>query len=168
MRRPQISHRFSAVELLIALALLFLLFPFVEEVKGGDLIVSLLLSLVLLSASLVAQTPTGAIVGTVSDPTGAVVPNAKVTITERATGRIISHRPGVTGKDRRQVDKSFPARSGSSCRLPDRGACPGCFCCSEFTALRLACTFGKHRSTLCEHFRLPHARFDVDNGLLAC
>jgi hypothetical protein len=45
-------HRFSTVELLIALALLFLLFPFVEEVKGGDLIVSLLLSLVLLSAVL--------------------------------------------------------------------------------------------------------------------
>ena len=45
-------HRFSAVELLIALALLFFFFPFVEEVKGGDLIVSLLLSLVLLSAVL--------------------------------------------------------------------------------------------------------------------
>ena len=45
-------HRFSTVELLIALALLFFLFPFVEEVKGGDLIVSLLLSLVLLSAVL--------------------------------------------------------------------------------------------------------------------
>ena len=45
-------RRFSAVELLIALALLFFFFPFVEEVKGGDLIVSLLLSLVLLSAVL--------------------------------------------------------------------------------------------------------------------
>src|SRR6266566_6156337 len=45
-------HRFSTVELLIALALLFFFFPFVEEVKGGDLIVSLLLSLVLLSAVL--------------------------------------------------------------------------------------------------------------------
>jgi len=45
-------HRFSAVELLIALALLFFFFPFVEEAKGGDLIVSLLLSLVLLSAVL--------------------------------------------------------------------------------------------------------------------
>jgi voltage-gated potassium channel len=43
-------RRFSAVELLIALALLFFFFPFVEEVKGGDLIVSILLSLVLLSA----------------------------------------------------------------------------------------------------------------------
>src|SRR6476620_7299487 len=45
-------HRFSTVELLVALALLFLFFPFVEEVKGGDVIVSILLSLVLLSAVL--------------------------------------------------------------------------------------------------------------------
>jgi hypothetical protein len=45
-------HRFSAVELLVALALLFFFFPFVEEVKGGDIIISILLSLVLLSAVL--------------------------------------------------------------------------------------------------------------------
>src|SRR6267154_6185262 len=45
-------HRFSTVELLIALALLFFFFPFVEEIKGGDIIVSILLSLVLLSAVL--------------------------------------------------------------------------------------------------------------------
>jgi hypothetical protein len=45
-------HRFSAVELLAALALLFFFFPFVEEVKGGDVIISILLSLVLLSAVL--------------------------------------------------------------------------------------------------------------------
>jgi len=45
-------YRFSAVELLVALALLFLFFPFVEGVKGGDIIVSILLSLVLLSAVL--------------------------------------------------------------------------------------------------------------------
>jgi hypothetical protein len=45
-------RRFSTVQLLIVLALLFFFFPFVEEVKGGDLIVSLLLSLVLLSAVL--------------------------------------------------------------------------------------------------------------------
>jgi hypothetical protein len=43
-------RRFSAVGLLIALGLLFFFFPFVEEVEGGDLIVSILLSLVLLSA----------------------------------------------------------------------------------------------------------------------
>jgi voltage-gated potassium channel len=45
-------RRFSVVELLITLELLFVFFPFVEEVKGGDLIVSLLPSLVLLSAVL--------------------------------------------------------------------------------------------------------------------
>src|SRR6266403_3306393 len=52
VRRPLKSRRFSTVELLIALALLFFFFPFVEEVKGGDVIVSILLSLVLLSAVL--------------------------------------------------------------------------------------------------------------------
>src|SRR5213080_217368 len=45
-------RRFSTVQLLIALALLFTCAPFVEEIKGGDLIISLLLSLVLLSAVL--------------------------------------------------------------------------------------------------------------------
>src|SRR6476469_7764350 len=39
-------HRFSAVELLVALGLLFFFFPFVEEAKGGDVIISILLSLV--------------------------------------------------------------------------------------------------------------------------
>jgi hypothetical protein len=52
IRRPLKFRRFSAVELLIALGLLFFFFPFVEEVKGGDLIVSLLLSLVLLAGVL--------------------------------------------------------------------------------------------------------------------
>jgi hypothetical protein len=43
-------RRFSTVQLLIALGLLFFFFPFIEEIKGRDLIVSGLLSLVLLSA----------------------------------------------------------------------------------------------------------------------
>ncbi len=49
-------------------------------------------SLLVFSAALVclAQIPTGAIEGTITDPTGAVVPNAKVTITEPSTGRTIS------------------------------------------------------------------------------
>jgi hypothetical protein len=42
-------RRFSAVQLLIALALFFIWAPFVEEIKGGDLIVSGLFSLVLLA-----------------------------------------------------------------------------------------------------------------------
>jgi hypothetical protein len=53
--RKQVAHqsgrrRFSTVQLLIALGLLFFSFPFVEEVKGGNVIVSILFSLVLLSA----------------------------------------------------------------------------------------------------------------------
>lgn len=42
--------------------------------------------LVLLCGALTAQTPTGTITGTVTDESGAVVPNAKVTITNQATG----------------------------------------------------------------------------------
>src|SRR6266404_9523720 len=45
-------RRFSAVQLLIALGLFFVWAPFVEEIKGGDLIVSLLLSLVLVAGVL--------------------------------------------------------------------------------------------------------------------
>jgi Ion channel len=45
-------RRFSAVQLLIALGIFFTCAPFLEEIEGGDLIVALLLSLVLLSAVL--------------------------------------------------------------------------------------------------------------------
>ena len=43
-------HRFSMIELLIALVLLFVITPVVEELKGGGVVVSVLFSLVLLSA----------------------------------------------------------------------------------------------------------------------
>src|SRR6266513_6443424 len=52
LRRRLRFRRFSAVQLLIALGILFICVPFVEEIKGGDLIVSLLLSLVLLAGVL--------------------------------------------------------------------------------------------------------------------
>jgi Ion channel len=45
-------RRFSAVELLVTLGLLFVFLPFVDDMKGGDLITSILLSLVLLAAVL--------------------------------------------------------------------------------------------------------------------
>src|SRR5213592_3785873 len=45
-------RRFSTVQLLIALALLFTCVPFVEEIKGGELIVSGLFSLVLVAGVL--------------------------------------------------------------------------------------------------------------------
>ena len=45
-------RRFSTVQLLIALAVLFTCAPFVEEIKGGELIVSILFSLVLVAGVL--------------------------------------------------------------------------------------------------------------------
>ena len=47
-----LRRRFSAVQLLIALALFFIWAPFVEEIEGGDLIVSGLFSLVLVAGVL--------------------------------------------------------------------------------------------------------------------
>ncbi len=45
-----------------------------------------------------AQTPTGAIEGTITDPSGAVVQNAKVTVTEVATGRVIPLETNELGR----------------------------------------------------------------------
>jgi voltage-gated potassium channel len=55
-------RRFSTVELLIALGLLFVSLPFVEEIKGGDLILSVLLSLVMLSAVVAVASHRGAFI----------------------------------------------------------------------------------------------------------
>jgi len=56
LRKPAAQElgrrRFSVAQLLIALGIFFTCAPFLEEIKGGDLIVSFLLSLVLLSAVL--------------------------------------------------------------------------------------------------------------------
>jgi hypothetical protein len=56
LRKPAAQElgrrRFSAVELLIALVALFLFFPFVEEIKGAELIVSGLFSLVMIAGVL--------------------------------------------------------------------------------------------------------------------
>ncbi len=46
----------------------------------------LLISLALLCAATFAQSTTGTLMGTVTDPNGAVIPNAKVTITDTNTG----------------------------------------------------------------------------------
>lgn len=57
------------------------------------------LIVLLLPASLFSQSTssTGSIQGTVTDPTGAVIPNAKVTITNRATGQITQLTTNSTG-----------------------------------------------------------------------
>jgi hypothetical protein len=59
--------------------------------------VFLIVMLCLSVAALFGQTPTGAIEGTVTDPSGAVVPNAKVVITEKATDRAITIATNAEG-----------------------------------------------------------------------
>src|SRR5258708_1512342 len=62
----------------------------------GAILVALLATF-LLSASAIAQVDAGAVRGTVTDPTGAVVPNAKVTLTNGATGLSTSAATGSDG-----------------------------------------------------------------------
>src|SRR4029453_18791932 len=50
-------RRFSTVQLLIALGLFFIWAPFVEEIEGGELIVSGLFSLVLLAGVVAVADP---------------------------------------------------------------------------------------------------------------
>src|ERR1043166_8999361 len=45
----------------------------------------LIFALAILSLAVFAQAPTGIITGTVTDETGAVAPNAKITITQKST-----------------------------------------------------------------------------------
>ena len=53
-------------------------------------LVSLFLTLLLLSAALIAQTATGTFVGVVTDQTGAVVPGATITVTNKGTNRVVT------------------------------------------------------------------------------
>src|SRR6266436_7642478 len=56
-----------------------------------------LLATWLFSVSAIAQVDAGAVRGTVTDPTGAVVPNAKVTLTNDATGLSTAAATGSDG-----------------------------------------------------------------------
>lgn len=44
-----------------------------------------------------AQTDTARLFGTITDPTGAVIPNATITVTETATGRTVTAKTGSSG-----------------------------------------------------------------------
>jgi hypothetical protein len=63
-------------------------------IMAGALLLFLLMGL----APLVAQETTGSIMGTVTDPSGATIPNAKIEITSESTARPFSATTDMTGK----------------------------------------------------------------------
>lgn len=52
---------------------------------------------VCLAVVAVAQTDTARVIGTITDTTGAVLPNATVTITDLGTGRVVTAKTNDTG-----------------------------------------------------------------------
>ena len=60
------------------------------------------IAMALISGITFAQSTSGDLVGTVNDPSGAIVPNANVTVTNQATG------VAVSGNDRVQLANSAP------------------------------------------------------------
>src|SRR5262245_66224686 len=74
---------------------------------GGVLMIVLLLSLLVLffvgPPCLVAQQGRGTISGTVSDPSGAAVPEASVTITNVRTNAVFTTQTNEEGLDRKSV-----------------------------------------------------------------
>ena len=108
-------RRFSTVQLLVVLGVFFIGAPFVEEIEGGDVIVSILFSLVLVSAVL------------------AVAARKPVLIIAIALAI-----PGIAGR----WDQSFPARPDSTCGLPHCRARPNWFCNRASARLYPACASG--------------------------
>ena len=134
-------RRFSTVQLLIVLVLFFICAPFVEEIKGGPLILSFLFSLVLLAAVL------------------AVADRKRVLVIA-----LVLAIPGIAG---RWINLLRPDLVPPRVFLVG-GLILIAFVVGESAALRSSCAFGDPRGALCEHFGLSDARFDVDVGLLAC
>ena len=65
--------------------------------KRGSTVATIVVCLCVLGASLCAQQPTGSIMGIVTDPSGAVVPNATITVTNPATHAGIKLKTTTTG-----------------------------------------------------------------------
>src|SRR5258708_9272333 len=58
------------------------------------------ITLALISGVTFSETTSGDLVGTVRDPSGAVIPNAAVTVTNEATGVVVSLKAGDSGEFR--------------------------------------------------------------------
>src|SRR5215471_16101400 len=65
---------------------------------GLQVLLALLIALATLSSPLFAQVKSSAFTGTVTDSSGAVLPGAKVTVTETATGTVNTTRTNEVGQ----------------------------------------------------------------------
>src|ERR1700685_746267 len=68
---------------------------------GGNMITKFFAALILvacLTAMASAQTDTARVTGTITDSTGAVLPNATVTITDAGTGRVVTATTDGSGQ----------------------------------------------------------------------
>ncbi len=72
------------------------------RVEVGVRALTMLCALLLLSLPVLGQESAGSLSGTVTDPTGAVVPDVTVTVTNNATRRVLSTRTGGDGTYRAQ------------------------------------------------------------------
>ena len=58
----------------------------------------LLIMVLCLAGLALAQSDTARIIGTITDPTGAVVSNATITVTDAGTGRVVTAKTGAAGE----------------------------------------------------------------------
>ena len=138
--RQVTAYRFSTVQLLIALALLLISAPFVEELEGGHLILSILFSLVLLAAVF-------------------AVANRKRSL---AIALVLAI-PAIIARWINQLrpDLVHPA-TFLLCALVLLA-----FVIGHLRALHSACAGGECGSALCQHRGLPDARLNMDGRILA-
>src|SRR5215813_13659920 len=74
------------------------MFKVMRSLRVTELFVAILMALTLLSFAASAQQTTGNVRGLIKDPTGAVIPNAKVTILDKKTNNTLTTQTTGSGE----------------------------------------------------------------------
>src|SRR6266508_4026147 len=150
------------------------------SLKGWLMIAaSLALTVMSFATPALAQQPTGAIEGTITDQSGAVLASAKISITEKATGRVIevatnsagyfvarALQPGVIVRDGETIDptktnayRAAPVNgsSGTGTRVQIDGI--------DVTDETVGTTSANISTDAVQEFQLSRANFDLSTSL---